>query len=527
MQAKPTTKEEIKELLLAQIRRSSDFPAMAGTITLISKFKSAESSSVSEFANIILKDYALTSRLLKVVNSVGYSQFGEVTTISRAIILLGFENVKNLALTLMLFEQFQKKNSNPELINTVVQAYYSGMLAQKIAGDTNFVDREEAFICSMLHSFGRIMVAFYMPSKLEEIKGYSTERQASEGSAVLAVMGMPFEEIGMIIAKEWNFPQKIVFSMRNLRSSEITKNPNENERLSSIATISNEITALLSANSDKKDKDEKIAKFLKSFREHYGALQDKIPAIVNASLQELTEFSTILKIDMNVMSFTQQLISWSQDIPMEQLAPGVTAPASDGPDFPTESLMTIESLLEEEKMDSPEVIFTRGIQDINHAIVSSFSINDTVRIVLETIYRGMQLSGEARVLFLIKDMKLPVMTIRFGFGSEIEELKTWFKIEIGNVNDIFNRAVLKQSDLVIKDISAPDLAKMLPEWYKKKVSSSVFVILLPIIINNKPLGIFYIEGEKGSFKNITSGLLNYLKTMRDQTVLAVRQKQGY
>ncbi|TAN42629.1 MAG: HDOD domain-containing protein [Nitrospirae bacterium] len=512
----PTQREETLSRLLSEIRHSPDFPAMTGTISLINKFKTAEVSSVSEFANIILKDYALTSRLLKIVNSVGYSQFGEVTTISRAIILLGFENVKNLALTLMLFEQFQKRDSGSGLMDTLMQSYYSGILAQNIAGETLIADREEAFICSMLHAFGKIMVAFYLPSKLDDIRSCMAERKESEGAAAITVLGVSYEEIGMTVAKEWNLPQKIVMSMHNLRGSEITKSPNEQERLNSIATLSNDIAVILASNGEKSDKDEKIKKLVQSYSAHYKNLGEKITAIVDNSVQDLVDFSSTLKVDIKTVPFSSQLFAWSQNI---STADGIDAafPVSDGLD-------TIDSLFKEENVENSEAIFTNGIQDINHSIVSSFSLNDVVRIAIETIYRGM---GASCVLFMVKDTKLPVMSIRFGFGNDIEGLKSWFKVEVGNKTDIFNIAINKQADYVVKDIGAPEIMRMLPEWYKGKVSQSAFIIILPIIINAKPLGIFYIEGDKNNFKNVTKGMLNYLKILRDQTVLAVKQKQGY
>lgn len=513
----PTQKEETLSRLLSEIRHSPDFPAMTGTISLINKFKTAEISSVSEFANIILKDYALTSRLLKIVNSVGYSQFGEVTTISRAIVLLGFENIKNLALTLMLFEQFQKRDSGSGLMDTLMQSYYSGILAQNIAGETlNFADREEAFICSMLHAFGKIMVAFYLPAKLDDIKICMNERKESEGAAAITVLGVSYEEIGMTVAKEWNLPKKIILSMHNLRGSEITKNPNEQERLNSIATLSNDIAFILASNGEKTDKDDKIKKLVKSYSEHYKNLDNKITAIVDTAVQDLVDFSSTLKVDIKTVPFSTQLFAWSQNIS--------TADGSDSILQTSDALDTIDSLFKEDNVENPEAIFTNGIQDINHSIVSSFSLNDIVRIAIETIYRGM---GASCVLFLVKDTKLPVMSIRFGFGNDIESLKNWFKIEVGSKNDIFNIAINKQTDYVVKDISAPDIMRMLPDWYKGKVSPSSFIIILPIIINAKPLGVFYIEGEKDSFKNVTKGMLNYLKILRDQTVLAVKQKQGY
>lgn len=510
------TKDEIKSYILAQVRQSSDFPAMSGTISLINKFKSAEANSVSEFANVVLKDYALTSKILKVVNSVGYAQFGEVTTISRAIILLGFENVRNLALTLMLFEHLQKKGSNLSLIDTIVKSFYSAILAQKIAYETSFVDKEEAFICSLLHAFGKIMVAFYMPEKLEEINAYCREQNEPEGIGVLAVLSMTYEEIGMEIAREWKLPAKIVSSMRNMRSSDIGPSPNDTERLSSISTFSNSVSAILSSG-DKKEQDAKIAQLMKVYKDHFGKVQGTISGLIKTSMQDLTDFSNILKINLKTVPFSRELFGWASG--KQEEGTKFT--------FTSDSLMTIDNIIEDEKKDTPEVIFTKGIQDVNNSIVGNFSLNDIVRIVLETMYRGMQLSGTSRVLFLIKDTKLPVMTVRFGFGNGIDELKNWFKVSLDESVDLFNMAIMKRNDFVIKDVDAPDIVAMLPAWYRDRVPSSVFVVILPIIVSSKPLGMFYIEGEKRSIQNITGGLLNYLKIMRDQTVLAIKQKQGY
>jgi len=82
--------KETRERLFDRIRQDSEFPAMSQTVTLLNKLESSNDSSSDALSNIILTDFALTLKILRLVNSVGYLQFGEVTTISRAIMLLGF-----------------------------------------------------------------------------------------------------------------------------------------------------------------------------------------------------------------------------------------------------------------------------------------------------------------------------------------------------------------------------------------------------------------------------------------------------
>ena len=514
-----------KDLVLNRLRQKSDFPAMANTISLINKFKTAEDTSIAEFSNIILKDYALTSRILKLVNSVNYAQFGEVTTISRAIILLGFENVRNLALTLMLFDHIQKGSSNVELVNTVTKSYYSGILSQKISNDIDFPNKEEAYICSLFHTFGKMMVAFAVPEKMEEIKRISQERNTTEDAAALTLLGERFEEIGMAIAKEWNFPHKIVYSMHKLRGMEITASSSELEKLNGISSFSNELSNILSTAAGEAEREELIDKLLKAYKEQFGALAGRINELISSSIKDFVEFASVFNISMGGAPFGKALLSWGNN--KGAGAGGRVVTKTTQTAFSTGSLKTIDTLIEDEKVDTPDSIFTKGIQDINNAILSNFSLNDIIRIVLETMYRGMQLSGTANTLFFIKDTKLPVMAVRFGFGNGIEELKKWFRIPIEGSDDIFNIAAIKQNDLVIKDIGATDVMNLLPEWYRTRISPRIFVILLPIVINGKPIGMFYVEGEKENFGKISGGHLNYLKILRDQTVMAIKQKQGY
>jgi eukaryotic-like serine/threonine-protein kinase len=95
-----------KDEVLDKIRQSSDLPGLVETIGFFNNLKEIEAQNVTEIANTILKDYGLTTKLLKVVNSVHFLHFGEVTTISRAIFLLGIDYIKNIALALKIFDHF-------------------------------------------------------------------------------------------------------------------------------------------------------------------------------------------------------------------------------------------------------------------------------------------------------------------------------------------------------------------------------------------------------------------------------------
>ncbi len=490
---------------------------MANTVNLVNQFKASEDSTITQMANIILKDYALTTKVLKVVNSVHYYQSGQVTTISRAIFLLGFESIKNIALTLMLFDRLHKHSSNRELVDALVQTFYSSIIAQKIVHDLNFIEEEEAFLCTLLHPLGKIMVAFSMPEKVAEIRALSGEKDISENAASRAVLGISYEEIGTTIGREWNFPDKIIEGMRHIIPSEITLHPGAAEKIASTATFSTEISNILAADSGKEEKEAKLKGLVQSYADHFGPVGRNLPGFIGSSLKELTEFTGVMNISLAETRIDRQAKQWTAEE-----APA--APAAELPALRTDSLKTIDAFLEAE--ESPENIFSKGIHDINDALFGHYSLNDVIRIALETMYRGMQTSALSRALFFVRNTSEPVMNARLGFGSDIEELKKWFVIRTEGENDIFTMAITGQKDLIIRDVDAPDIAGFVPRWYRGKIGGPVYVILLPLSVSKKIIGLYCLEGLREGFRDISKGQFNYLRILRDQSVLAIQQLRG-
>lgn len=504
-------KDDRQETLL-KIRRTADFPALAGTVQLINQFKASEESTVSELTNIILKDYALTTKLLKVVNSVHYQQSGQVTTISRAVFLLGIENIRNLALALRLIDFFKNKDSGGELMDTLVRAFCAGIIAQKIAADLRFAEEEEAFICAMLHPLGKILVAYSMPAKATEIAKCARQHEISEDQASAMVLGISYEAIGTTMATEWNLPQEIIRSMHSSPPDGFSGRATESEKLNMLATIGSGISDILASDADICEMEVKIKSILSSCASPLGALKMNAETLVRKSFAELGGMATSMGFDISSTRFNGKMEEWSAEGAPKTSESDILA-------FRTDSLKSIENLLSDD--ETPENIFTRGIQDINNSILQTRNLNDVIRMAMETIFRAMTEANVRRVLFLVRNVKAPLLEVRLGFGPDIEDVKLWFVVRTGDQKDIFNIAVSQANDLIIRDIERGDIKKFVPDWYFKNVPSPGYLILLPITVNKKNIGIYCIEGEKKGFDKISKGVLGYLRMLRDQTVFAI------
>ena len=74
----------------------------------------------------------LTNKLLKLVNSAHYQHFGNISTVSRAVVIMGFDNVRNVAITLMLFEHLQNKAQAAQLKDEILATYFSALVAREL-----------------------------------------------------------------------------------------------------------------------------------------------------------------------------------------------------------------------------------------------------------------------------------------------------------------------------------------------------------------------------------------------------------
>ena len=99
------------DFLLRRMRHKSDFPALSDSVARIQRVANSEDDSISDLTHEILKDVALTNKLLRLVNSVHYAHAsrGTISTVSRAVSLVGFNAVRNMALSLVLLDHMEDK----------------------------------------------------------------------------------------------------------------------------------------------------------------------------------------------------------------------------------------------------------------------------------------------------------------------------------------------------------------------------------------------------------------------------------
>jgi len=525
------SKQSTLDFLLRRMRHKSDFPALSESVSAINRIVSSEMESINKLSNSILKDFALTNKILRLVNTVFYGQYGggSISTISRAVIILGFDAVRNIAITLILFEHLQNKAHAAHLKDEFIRALFGAILARDIAAKGAAKDPEEAFICAMFHNLGRLLGMFYFPEEAEAVKKVMAQKECNEDIASAQVLGISYQDLGIGIAQNWGFPEQIVHSMRKLPLASIPRPNSPKEQLRIISGFANELCDII-ANTAHEDRLKEIRKLAGRFGNQMPIAEKQLHQTLEKSLDEITQYASTVSLSLKQSSFGKQVTRWAGR-PEKEVAAENAATLTGTQDLDTMVLTVARDLKPapaaisdtEEDIAAPvnaQALLTAGIQDISNSLVmDGCSLNDILRMILETMYRSM---GFQRVLLCIKDGKQNAMVGRFGFGQDTNAVIKSFKFPLTYTPDVFHAALSKGVDILISDINDPKIKERIPAWYRKSITAQTFV-LFPLNVKNVPVAMIYADKELAGDISIPENELSQLRTLRNQAVLAIKQ----
>jgi hypothetical protein len=390
-------------------------------------------------------------------------------------------------------------------------SFYSAVLGRAIAEGTRLVDAEEAFISALFHNLGRILAALYLP---DEVAIITASRDSD--SAALEVLGMSYAALGAAVAETLNLPTKLALSLTRVPGPSAHESMTEAEKLACVATLANNITDTLAAPTTARDKREAIKNLVRSYGPRFAAIEGQLEALISNAVSELGRHSRMFQLDLPSSPFVFGLGEWRVESLLADSAPDAVAAAS--------SAGGLLDIADTESADEvPETVLTRGLHEITSLLVTEFSLDDVLRVILETIYRALGV-GRTRTIFLLKDASMPVARFRFGLGPSPADMRAWSAVPLTNSADLFSIAIQQQKDLVIRDTSAREAAALLPEWYQRTLPTPRYIVLLPLVVDHKALGLFCVEGDQTSAHLLTPALLNYLKVLRGQAVVAIHHR---
>jgi len=209
-----TTLENISVLSNEIIDNINILPQFPENIMIIEKLIADPDSDMVAIAKQISTDPALTADLLKIVNSVQYMLSKKVDSITGAVNMVGINGIKNLLYSYGTVKVLGDDTVDKKKLweHSYKTAFYAYNLAKNFKNDRNLLD--DVYVGGILHDMGKIIFSNVHPELLEKIKVFSTNKNIPSSIFENLSAGMNHAELGAMIAEKWNFPERLVGSIR-------------------------------------------------------------------------------------------------------------------------------------------------------------------------------------------------------------------------------------------------------------------------------------------------------------------------
>jgi HD-like signal output (HDOD) protein len=442
-------------LLWERIRRRGDMPGFTRAINAILASMRGEDERDFSMTQTVLSDPVLTQKVLRLANSGMYSAFGQrINTVSKAVLVLGTEAIGHLALGLKLIEELSK--STPDSMQAHIEmekAVLAGMVAQQIASRAAIRDPEEAVVCSILHSLGRMMVTFYLPERwtqLAQAAGEGQENDAVDRAAV-EQLGLTLEQVGRATAEHWGLPRNLIAGMRRIEPGEPGAAFGHEDWLAALGSMSTQCAESLWHGDE--DADEQVAQLASGFAAMLGIAPDKI---VGAVEQAKVEAAAGLSI----------------------------APLANPPEKRARAAAATRM------RDAGNKILKSGVAEMREVAMGGAGATpgQMMSMAIETAYHGLSFT---RAFGFLRSRRDGRYSAKIGLGDGAKTLLPNLVFDDAYDPNVFFAALGSDRVIFIENARDPKFASKLPGWWKGTLGSARCFVIIPLCTHGEPVGFIY------------------------------------
>lgn len=204
--------EKVKRLIYGKI---SHLPTLPEMIQKVVSMVQDEKTSARDLSNLISYDQAISSRLLRIANSAYYGLSRGVSTTQHAIVVLGFEEVKSLSLSITVFDAMKGTSDGSSLIRDEFWKHSAGcsLAAKIICKKLVNLNADTAFTASLLHDIGKLVLDSFFSGEYNMV----LEKAQRDGLNLVDIekelLGFTHADVGMWLCNRWKLPPSLASSI--------------------------------------------------------------------------------------------------------------------------------------------------------------------------------------------------------------------------------------------------------------------------------------------------------------------------
>lgn len=185
-------------------KKIQGLPTLPHVVEKLTKVVESPESTAKEVGKLIASDQVLGAKVLKLVNSPFYGFPGRISSISHAIILLGFNVIKGVVLSASVFDLMERS-----MVGLWEHSLGCAVTAGTIARRLGLAEPEEISTAALLHDIGKVLIKVSLSDDYEKIVRVVEKEKVSFRDAEVSILGIDHAEIGSWLSNEWNLPEKL------------------------------------------------------------------------------------------------------------------------------------------------------------------------------------------------------------------------------------------------------------------------------------------------------------------------------
>lgn len=433
--------------LWARMSERGDFPMLSQSLRTTMAAMKNDDLDFSGLVQVVLSDFALTQKVLRLANSAMYMAFGgNITTVTRALMVLGMDAVGHLVVGLKLVDHFH--HSAPHRIDAKLElnrTMLSGCVARKLTDQGDLRSGEEAVVCTLMRQVGKLLVVFYLEGEWEQIRQKASADGIDESDACAAVLGVSFEELGQEAATRWRLPETIRAGMATFVPDD--SEPPQVQWLRAVTNYSTAVADVLSA-ADVADqaREAKIGELAR----HYGRALESEP-------EALAAMTVALAREEAGEGFMREI---------DELRANADAIAR--------ASVNAEARIE------------AGLEDLR-ALPSENALAPVLALASETVLAGLSFT---RTIVFVRQAS-GIYKARLGFGRDVERALPSLFFKEAFEPDVFHLAIANSVGIFIENARDPKMMARLPSWYRNAFDDARSFVLLPVTAHQSAAALLY------------------------------------
>lgn len=194
------------------VAKVDDLPSLPLVVTQVLRLTDDPEATPEDLNKVITTDQNLTARVLRLANSAYYGFARRIGTVTEAVILLGFNTIRNLVMAASVSHILEREVTGYELARGELwhHSLTAAMAARLLAREIRYRAHEQAFIAGLLHDIGKVVLSLYVSGEFQEIIRRVQEENIPFMAAEAEVLGFHHAQVGGLVAEKWNLPRELV-----------------------------------------------------------------------------------------------------------------------------------------------------------------------------------------------------------------------------------------------------------------------------------------------------------------------------